>query len=162
MKLCEMTLENFPICENNLAAYKITEELIKNPNQYTIVLITGPVNDTMHLKQAIKRAFHPDDFVAQSTSDLTDDLIVACRNNTYGSSVQQHISHKMYLLDDIQFLAGKECTQTAAYEIIKARFEKGLLTILFSDCDMRILQDVFERRLVELISLGEIAEIKRL
>ena len=162
MKHTEMTLENFPLCETNLAAYKITKELIQHPDQHTIVLITGPVNDTMHLKQAIKSAFHADDFVVQSISNLTNDLIVACRNNTYGYLIQQHISYKMYLLDDIQFLAGKECTQTAAYEIIKARFEKGVLTILFSDCDFSILQDVFERRLVELISLGDIAEIKRL
>lgn len=159
MKAIEMTIDNFPVTNQNQEAYEFASRLIRDPQSQTITLLAGPVNHTMHLKHAILNKL-TSRVVTQTGSEFAQKLIEAIQNNTHNTLVDQYSLHEIYMLDDLQFLAGKEATQQMLYEVLKERFEKGVPSILIASDSFEVLKGKLEHCLIELISLGKVVEIK--
>ena len=159
MRAIEMTIDNFSVTNQNQEAYEFVNGLIRDPQSQTITLLAGPVNQTMHLKHAILNKL-TSRVVTQIGSEFAQKLIEAIQNNTHNSLVAQYCSYELYMLDDLQFLAGKEATQQMIYEVLKERFEKGKPTVLIASDSFDVLKEKLSRCLIELIYLGQIVEIK--
>ena len=159
MRAIEMTIDNFSVTNQNQEAYEFVNGLIRDPQSQTITLLVGPVNQTMHLKHAILNKL-TSRVATQTGSEFAQKLIEAIQNNTHNSLVAQYSSHELYMLDDLQFLAGKEATQQMIYEVLKERFEKGKPTVLIASDSFDVLKEKLSRCLIELIYLGQIVEIK--
>lgn len=159
MRAIEMTIDNFPVTNENQEAYEFVNSLIRDPQGQTITLLAGPINQTMHLKHAILNKL-TSRVVTQTGSEFTQKLIEAIQNNTHNSLVAQYSSYELYMLDDLQFLAGKEATQQMIYEILKERFEQGKSTVLIASDSFDVLKEKLSRCLIELIYLGQVVEIK--
>ena len=159
MRAIEMTIDNFSVTNQNQEAYEFVNGLIRDPQSQTITLLVGPVNQTMHLKHAILNKL-TSRVATQTGSEFAQKLIEAIQKNTHNSLVAQYCSYELYMLDDMQFLAGKEATQQMIYEVLKERFEKGKPTVLIASDSFDVLKEKLSRCLIELIYLGQIVEIK--
>ena len=158
MKAIEMTIDNFPVTNHNKEAHDFVKRLVSDPEGQTIALLLGPANETIHLKHTILNQL-ASNVVAQTGSEFTKNLIEAIQNNTYHDFTKQYSSCNVYVLDDLQFFAGKEATQQAVYEIIKERFESGLPSVLIASEGFEALKGKLSGFLIELFALGEVIEI---
>lgn len=104
-----------------------------------------------HLVQAIGnevKANHPDKFVLYVSSEqFTAQFIEALRNNNVQHFTNYYLHVDVLLVDDIQFLSGKEKTQENFFHIFNRLHQSGRQIIMTSDCPPRNLEGLQERLL---------------
>jgi chromosomal replication initiator protein DnaA len=150
----------------NAAALAISENI---GNAYNPLFIYGkPGLGKTHLLHAIANSvvktnprckvlyYHCEDF----TSDLCD-AIIHNKNNEFR---EQFLYIDMLIIDDIQFLRGKEMTQEEIYYIFNKLYESNKQIIIAANCSPRslkltdMIQDRFEWGLIADIVYPEIDE----
>ncbi|MGI2298977.1 chromosomal replication initiator protein DnaA [Candidatus Cardinium hertigii] len=104
-----------------------------------------------HIAQAIGnevKTFFPDKKVAYVSSEkFTTQFIEALRNNYVQAFTGQYLTVDLLILDDIQFLAGKEKTQEIFFHIFNHLHQLKKQIIITSDCPPRDLKGLQERLL---------------
>ncbi|AXI24053.1 chromosomal replication initiator protein DnaA [Cardinium endosymbiont of Sogatella furcifera] len=104
-----------------------------------------------HISQAIGNAvktFFPEKKVAYVSSEkFTTQFIEALRNNYVQSFTGQYLAVDLLILDDIQFLSGKEKTQEIFFHIFNHLHQLKKQIIITSDCAPRDLKGLQERLL---------------
>ncbi len=133
------TFENFIIGSNNRFAHAASKAVYENPGKkYNPLFIYGGVGlGKTHLMQAIGNAMYEanqNTKIIYCTGELfANEVISAIMNNQNESFRKKYRNIDLFLIDDIQFLAGKDKCQEEFFHTFNTLFESGKQIILTSE-----------------------------
>ena len=145
------TFENFVIGPFNELAQAAAEASAKNPGQvYNPLFIYGGVGlGKTHLLQAIGNEViknFPQRKVKYIPSEkFTAGVVSSIRNREMESFKSKYQAIDVLIIDDIQFLAGKEKTQEEFFHTFNALYEKNKQIVLSSDRPPKAIPALAER-----------------
>ena len=156
--------DTFIIGKNNELAHAASEAVSKNPGGlYNPLFIYGGVGlGKTHLMHAVGNkllAENPRLRILYVTSEkFTNDYIAAIQTKKIDDFKKMYRNVDMLLVDDIQFIAGKEQTQEEFFHTFNELRDKGKQIILTAD---RLPKDIpaIEQRLVSRFEWGMVADI---
>lgn len=135
----EFTFENFIKGPSNQFAFAAAQAVAANPSgAYNPLFIYGPSGlGKTHLLNAIKieiQKNHPDfNIVYVDCEKFTNETITAIKTATMEQFRQRYRKADVLLIDDIQFLAGKESTQEEFFHTFNCLYEAGKQIVVTSD-----------------------------
>jgi chromosomal replication initiator protein len=158
--------ENFVVGDSNQFAHAAAAAVAKAPMQtkYNPLYIYGGVGlGKTHLAQAIGNTVR-DKFtnlkVLYVTSErFTSDFIDAIAHQKTADFARMYRGVDLLLLDDIQFLTGKEATQEQFFHTFNALHQAGKQIVLTSDRSPREIKGL-EDRLLSRFQSGLVADIQ--
>ncbi|MSU23024.1 MAG: chromosomal replication initiator protein DnaA [Opitutus sp.] len=159
------TFETFVVGNNNQMAHAAALAVTQAPAQaYNPLFFYGETGlGKTHLMHAIGHAIlraNPDARVAYlSTEKFTNEFIQALQENSLTKFRQRYRHVDVLLIDDVQFLAGKERIQEEFYHTFNDLFESGKQVVLSSDRRASEIQKL-ESRLVSRFEWGLPADIQ--
>lgn len=133
------TFENFIIGSNNRFAHAASVAVYENPGKkYNPLFIYGGVGlGKTHLMQAIGNAMHkanPNIRIIYCTGEVfANEVISAIMNSQNESFRKKYRNIDLLLIDDIQFLAGKNKCQEEFFHTFNTLFESGKQIVLTSE-----------------------------
>ncbi|KKW23482.1 MAG: chromosomal replication initiation protein [Parcubacteria group bacterium GW2011_GWA2_51_12] len=157
--------QNFIVGSNNELAAAAAIAVGKNPGKsYNPLFIYGGVGlGKTHLMQAVGNEFlktTPGSKVLYVPSEkFTNEFIQAVRDNRTENFKNLYRSADVLLIDDVQFLAGKEQTQEEFFHTFNTLHQNNRQIVLSSD---RLPKDIpsIEERLVSRFEWGMIADVQ--
>lgn len=160
------TFDNFIVGSSNKFAHAASMAVANNPidNEYNPLFIHGPSGlGKTHLLNAIMnrmREHNPDaKIVYVKGEEFTNKLIEAITNKTTAQFRNTFRTVDALLIDDVQFIAGKESTQEEFFHTFNAIYEEGGQIILASDRPPREMATL-EDRLQNRFESGILADIQ--
>jgi len=159
------TFENFVVGSGNQFARAACLAVADNPGKtYNPLFIYGGVGlGKTHLMKAIVHSClkkNPGLTICYETSEsFTNEMINSIRYDKMSSFRKKYRNIDMLLLDDIQFIAGKERTQEEFFHTFNSLFEIKKQIILSSDKKPHDIDDL-EERLISRFQWGLIADIQ--
>ena len=161
----QFTFDNFVVGPSNRFAHSAAIAVSKTPGQvYNPLFIYGPpgVGKT-HLLYAIAngiRRGNPDANVVYIKGDqFTNELIAAIQSGKNIEFRSKYREADLFLIDDVQFIAGKESTQEEFFHTFNKLYEEHKQIVMTSDrkpSDMLTLEDRLKTR----FEWGLIADIQ--
>ena len=133
------TLANLIIGEHNQFAVAAAKAVIARPGQqYNPLFIHGDVGlGKTHLMQAIGHALITQDealnYCYITTEQFANEMIAAINNKTIKRFQDRFRGLDLLMMDDIQFLEGKQRTQEEVFHIFNALVDQGKQIIFTSD-----------------------------
>ncbi len=133
------TFENFAVSSSNQMAWAAAEAIVKNPGAaYNPLFIWGGVGvGKTHLVNAIGYSLlkkNPDDKVIFCTGEgFTNDIVEGIRNKSTQRFRDKYRKLKVLLIDDIQFIAGKDAVQEEFFHTFNSLVAAGGQVVLVSD-----------------------------
>ena len=136
--LDDYTFENFVEGSSNKFAKAACYAVANEPNTYNPLFIYGNSGlGKTHLLYAVinhMKKTHPGiNIVYKKCESFLEELIRAIRNGSTTAFKEKYRSCDVLLIDDIQFLAGKEQTQEEFFHTFSALYESDKQIILTSD-----------------------------
>ena len=151
----QFTFDNFVVGPSNRIAHGAAIAVSNNPGQvYNPLFLYGPpgVGKT-HLLYAIAngiRKTNPDANIVYIKGDqFTNELITAIKDGKNIEFRSKYREADLFLIDDIQFIAGKEATQEEFFHTFNKLFEEHKQIVMTSDrkpSDMQTLEDRLRTR----------------
>ena len=145
------TFENFIRGPSNQFAFAAAQAVAANPSgAYNPLFIYGPSGlGKTHLLHAIKFEVaknHPDfNIVYVDCEVFTNEIIEAVKNGTTELFRQKYRLADVLLIDDIQFLAGKESTQEEFFHTFNTLNNAGKQIVIASDRPAKEIKSLEER-----------------
>lgn len=158
------TFDNFAVSSSNQMAWAAAEAVSKNPGQaYNPLFIWGGVGvGKSHLMMSVGYEIlkkNPGMKVLMSTGEeFTNGIIEGIRNKSTSSFRERYRKLNCLLLDDIQFIAGKDTVQEEFFHTFNAINSEGGQIILTSDKPPSDIAK-FEERLRSRFEAGLIVDI---
>tara|TARA_B100000686_G_scaffold80695_1_gene87046 strand:- start:1784 stop:3154 length:1371 start_codon:yes stop_codon:yes gene_type:complete len=158
------SFSNFVVGSSNQFAHAAALAIAKNPAlAYNPLFIFGAVGlGKTHLLHAIGNSIHeknPDSRVRYiSAESFTVDLIESIKKDKMPSFRERYRPLDILLVDDIQFIAGKERTQEEFFYTFNALYESHKQVVISSDRYPKDIQNM-EERLRSRFESGLVADI---
>ena len=159
------TFESFVCGASNQLAYTAARSVAEQPGKtrFNPLLLYGGVGlGKTHLAQAINnyllRRNVPLRLIYVSSEYFTTGYITALQQNRAHEFTAFYNSADVLIIDDVQFLAGKEKTQAHFFHIFNTLYQAGKQLVFTSDKSPRELTELDER-LVSRLQWGLVAEI---
>lgn len=147
----DLTFENFIKGPSNQFAYAAAQAVAANPSgAYNPLFIYGSSGlGKTHLLSAIQFEIHrtrPDfNIVYVDCEKFTNEIITAIRNSTTEEFRQKYRAADVLLIDDIQFIAGKESTQEEFFHTFNTLHAAEKQIVLASDRPAKEIKSLEER-----------------
>ena len=145
------TFETFVPGENSIYAYNASISAAKNPGKaYNPILIYGGVGlGKTHLMQALGNLIYSNNEKSKiaytSAENFTNEFTASLKNQTIDNFKKKYRSLDVLLLDDIQFLEGKEGTQEELFHTFNSIYDKNGQIVFTSDRPIKELKGFTER-----------------
>ena len=159
------TFDRFVVDAANRVAFNAARVLAEPgvPRFSPLFLHSGTGQGKTHLMHAIGHAFlaqHPDaTVICMSAERFMFDFVAAMRARDTHSFKQRLIGADLLLIDDLQFIAGKDATQEEFFHTVNEIMSAGKRLVISADRCPQALDGV-EARIVSRMSVGLVADIK--
>ena len=159
------TFDTFVVGNNNNFAYAASKAVAETPGKaYNPLFLYGGVGlGKTHLLQAIGQYVAGSKKNARvayvSSEKFTNEYIEAIQNNKLVAFRKKYRQSEVLLIDDIQFLAGKERIQEEFFHTFNALHEAHKQIVLTCDRPASEIQGL-EQRLVSRFEWGQTADVK--
>ncbi len=149
------TFDNFVVGNSNKFAFAAASAVANNPAyRYNPLFIHGPSGlGKTHLMYAITNAFKQKNpranIIYIKSEDFTNQLIESISRSNVANFRNKYRFCDMLLIDDIQFIAGKESTQQEFFHTFNTLIESNRQVILASDrppSEIKLLEDRLKSR----------------
>lgn len=151
----QFTFDNFVVGSSNRFAHAAAVSVANNPAEtYNPLFIYGPSGlGKTHLLYAIASVVHKNhpsyNIVYIKGDQFTNELIAALQEGRNNEFRNKYRNADLFLVDDIQFIAGKESTQEEFFHTFNSLYSANKQIIISSDKppkDMEILDERFRSR----------------
>ena len=159
------TFDRFVVDASNRVAYNAAQTLSEpGPPRFSpLFLHSGTGQGKTHLMHAIGHAFlaaRPDArVICMSAERFMFDFVAAMRARDTFSFKQRLRAADLLLIDDLQFIAGKDATQEEFFHTVNEIMGAGKRLVISADRCPQALDGV-EARIVSRMSVGLVADIK--
>nr|MBI5455743.1 chromosomal replication initiator protein DnaA [Candidatus Levybacteria bacterium] len=160
----DFTFENMAVSATNQLAFVSASTVAKKPGTaYNPLFIYGPVGvGKTHLMQAIANEVYnsnPENKILYTTSEeFTNEVVEAIRTNNTSNMKKKFRNLGLLIIDDIQFIAGKERVQEELFHTFNTLVDSGAQIVLSSDRPPTEMKQV-EKRLISRFSGGLTVDI---
>ena len=161
----DYTFENMAVSSTNQLAFVSASTVAKKPGEtYNPLFIYGPTGvGKTHLMQAIANAVYtktPSKKILYTTSEeFTNEVVEAIRTNNTGNMKKKFRELDLLIIDDIQFVAGKDKVQEELFHTFNTLVDNGAQIVLSSDRPPAEMKQV-EKRLLSRFSGGLTVDVE--
>lgn len=133
------TFDSFIVGPFNELAYAAAQAVVKNPQHaYNPLFFYSPSGlGKTHLIQAVgnemKRLFPNKKVIYVTAEKFMHDYTTSVQNNRQNTFREKYRKFDVLIMDDIQFISGKEGTQTELFHLFNTLYEQGKNIIFSSD-----------------------------
>ncbi len=145
------TFENFVTGESNRLAHAAALRVADQPTrQYNPLFVCGGVGlGKTHLMQAVghrRLSRHPGDAVIYLTSEtFVNNVVYGVRFNQMEALRQKLRASDLLLVDDVQFIVGKEASETELFHTFNTLYDAGKQIVFSSDVPPRDINGLTDR-----------------
>ena len=161
----QFTFDNFVVGSSNRFAHAAAVSVANNPAEtYNPLFIYGPSGlGKTHLLYAIASVVHKNhpsyNIVYIKGDQFTNELIAALQEGRNNEFRNKYRNADLFLVDDIQFIAGKESTQEEFFHTFNTLYNAGKQIVLVSDRPPKEIKSL-EERLRTRFEMGLTADIQ--
>ena len=161
----EYSFENFIVGPSNKFAHAASQAVANKPAQYynPLFIYGGSGLGKTHLMYAIcnqvKRNNPGANIIYSKGETLTNEVVEAIRNHTTPDLRAKYRQADVLLVDDIQFIAGKDSTQTEFFHTFDDLHQAGKQIVLTSDRPPKEIVSL-EERLRNRFEMGLLADVQ--
>lgn len=156
-------LDNLIVGSFNDVAYSAAQAIIKKPGTYNPFFIYGSTGTgKTHLVQAVGNTLkerNPEINIYYVSADkFSNDFINAIANKQVDNLKERYRTYDVLIIDDIQFLSGRDKTQEELFHLFNSMTEKGKQIMFTSDKHPNHIIGL-EERIKSRLSAGMIVDI---
>ncbi|HEV2340095.1 MAG TPA: chromosomal replication initiator protein DnaA [Patescibacteria group bacterium] len=135
----DYTFATLAVSDSNRLAFVSAQNVAKTPgSSYNPLFIYGPVGvGKTHLMQAVANEVYqkmPDAKIVYITSEeFTNEVVEAIRSNDTARMKKRFRSAHLLIIDDVQFIAGKDKVQEELFHTFNSLIDSGGQIVLSSD-----------------------------
>ena len=147
----QYSFSNFIVGSSNQLAYAVAQSVADEPSgHYNPLLIYGGVGvGKTHLLQSVGHAFCVRKQAAKvlyiSSESFTNDMVDAIQRKQTFAFREKYRNVDLLLVDDVQFIAGRESTQEQFFHTFNELYRRGSQVVLMCDKNPKELFDLQER-----------------
>lgn len=135
----DFTFQTMAVSSSNQLAFISATTVAQNPGKtYNPLFIYGPVGvGKTHLMQAIANEVYQKNpsvkIIYITSEEFTNDVVEAIRTNQTGQMKKKYRSASLLIIDDVQFIAGKDKVQEELFHTFNILIDNSAQIVLSSD-----------------------------